>query len=120
MSAPIDGQVLLLVAAKASVGPRRVDEVVERVQVYLAPRADEYARRYEQVHETDDARYFLAEENHWEAVGDDLGFDDREVDAVRRAHTQQLLRAGRDEDREAEFESAVEIRDPVVVGVDDG
>ncbi len=118
MTAPIDGQVLLLVGAKASVGPGRVDDLVERVQEHLGPRADEYARRYEQVLDSEGAHYFLANADHWEQVGGDLDLGEREVDAVRRAHTQQLLRAGRNADRDAEFEAALEIRDAVVVGVE--
>jgi hypothetical protein len=118
MTAPIDGQVLLLVGAKASVGPGRVNELVERVHDHLRPRADEYAKRYEQVLAADGARYYLADADHWEQVGDELGFGEREVDAVRRAHSQQLLWAGRRADREDEFEAALDIRDAVVVGTD--
>lgn len=118
MTAPIHGQVLLLVGAKASVGPGRVDELVERVDDHLAPRADGYDRRFERVLATDGARYYLAEAGHWERVGAKLDLGEREVDAVRRAHAQQLLRAGRRADREPEFEASLEIRDAVVLGVE--
>lgn len=113
---PIGGEVLLVTAAEASVPGRRVPELVRRVQADLRPRLGEYRQRYETVHETADACYLLADPDHWEDIGDRLGLDDRETDAVRRAHTEQLLSAGRREDREAEFEAAVEIRDAIVIG----
>ena len=115
--APIEGQILLLTAAKASVGPERLPDLVAQVQTDLQPRLEEYERRYELVHETSGSRVFLAERGHWETVGERLGLDRREVDAVRRAHTEQFRRFGRREDRRDEFEAALDIRDPVVVGV---
>ncbi len=113
---PFDGQVMLIAAAKASVPGRRLSALVERVQADLGGQLESYRRRHELVHETDEACYFLVPEGHWREVGDRLGFDDRERDAVERTHTQGLLWAGRRIDRREEFESALEIREPVVIG----
>lgn len=116
---PIEGQVLLLTAAKASVAPERLPDLVERAQERLAAERDRYRREYERVHEDDSFVAFLVEADHWDRLGDELGFDDRELSAVRRAHAEQLLRVGRRIDREAEFETALEIREPVLVGTDE-
>ncbi len=116
---PIEGQVLMLAAAKASVGPR-LPALVDRVQAILGERLGQYRREYECVHETADRACFLVEWGHWETLGDELGLDRRERSAVRRAHEEQLLRIGRRTDRETEFETALEIREPVVVGLRKG
>lgn len=113
---PVEGQVLLLAGAKASVAPSRLSDLVDLVQAELRGGVGHYRRRHERVHGADDREAFLVEGDHWAGVGDRLGLDDREVDAVRRAHEQQLLRIGRRTDREAEFETALEVRDAVVVG----
>lgn len=113
---PIDGTPLRLAAAKASVGPGRVVPLLERVQVDLAPRLDDYRQRFECVHEDDERAVFLVPEDHWETVGDRLGLDRRERDAIRRAHNEQLGRLGSKADRREEFDTALEIRDAVVVG----
>lgn len=113
---PIEGQVLLLTAAKASVSPRRLPDLVDLVQADLADRLETYRRTSERVYRDDDLEAFLVEWGHWEEIGDRVGIDDRELAAVRRAHEEQLLRLGRRHDREAEFETALEIRDPVVIG----
>lgn len=114
---PIDGQVLLLAAAKASVGPGRLSDLADLAQAELGEEVGLYRRRYERVHAADDREAFLVDGDHWERVGDRLGFGSREVDAVQRAHAEQLRRLGRHTDREAEFETALEIRDAVFVGV---
>ncbi len=115
---PIEGQVLLLTAAKASVTPSRLPELVDLVQTHLEPRLEEYRRQYECAYEGDGRCVFFVEWGHWEELGDRLGFTDRERAAVRRAHEEQLLRIGRRENRAEEFETALEIRDPVLVGTD--
>lgn len=117
---PIDGQVLLLTAAKASVPASRLPELVDLVQADLASRLEAYRRGYECVYEDDDRCAFFVEWGHWDELGDRFGFNDRERSAVRRAHEEQLLRIGRREDRIEEFETALEIRDPVVVGLEGG
>ena len=116
---PIEGQVLLLTAAKASVPPTRLPDLVERAQQALESERERYRREYEQLYADERLEAFLAEWGHWEALGDDLGLTDRERSAVRRAHEEQLLRIGRETDREAEFETALEIREPVCIGVGD-
>lgn len=113
---PIEGEVLVLTAAKASVGGQRVPDLVAEARRELQPRADELARRYERVHEDDVRAVFLVPEGFWSEVGEDLGWSRREYEAVARAHAEQLLRVGRREDREEEFETALELREAVVVG----
>jgi hypothetical protein len=113
---PIEGQILLLAAAKGSVGPQRLPDLVDLVQVDLQPRHENYASRYEVACETDTYTAFFVEEGHWETIGDRMGFVSREADAVRRAHHEQLKRYGRRNDREEEFETALEIRDCVLIG----
>lgn len=115
MSTPIEGQVLLLAATKASVPGDRVPELAERVQNALGPRIEEYRRRYECIHENGDGCWFLVPGDHWGTVTADLGLERREGDAVRRAHEEQLKRLGKRLDRREEFETALEIRSCVVI-----
>jgi hypothetical protein len=114
---PIEGQVLVLTAAKASVGGQRVPELVAEARRELEPRRDELRRKYERVHEDDVREIFLAPEGFWTEVGDEMGWSRREREAVARAHAEQLLRVGRREGRESEFETALEVREAVVIGV---
>ena len=111
----IEGQILLLTAAKASVPPGRLPELVERAGAYFERNLERYRRGYECVFEGDDRAAFFVGWGHWDEVGDELGLSVRERSAVRRAHEEQLRRIGRREGREAEFETALEIRDPVLV-----
>jgi hypothetical protein len=113
---PLDGQVLVLAAAKASVAPQRLPELVDRSQAHLGPRLAEYRQNYECVAEEADRAVFLVERGHWAAVGRELGLDEREADGLRRAHEEQLRRMGTVFDRREEFESALDIREAVVVG----
>lgn len=112
---PIEGTVIVLVTAQAAVG-ERVPDLIDDVQAHLGPRLEEYTRRYEVVHETDDAVVCLAEDGHLSSVCADLDLDDRETDAVRRAHEEQARRIARDHDDASGLEAAIEIRDPVVIG----
>lgn len=116
MTHPIESQIVMLATAKASVAPQRLPQLIEEAQKDLGPRLDEYRRRYEHAHESADYCAFFAEAGHWKRVGDRLGFNRRESDAVRRAHEEQLLRTGRRENRRDEFESALDIREAVVIG----
>ncbi|PSP56063.1 hypothetical protein BRC82_02705 [Halobacteriales archaeon QS_1_67_19] len=113
---PIEGQILVLTAAKASVGGQQVPDLVAAARRELEPRADELRRQYELVHEDDVRTVFLAPEGFWAEVADRLDWSRREREAVARAHAEQLLRIGRREGREAEFETALELRDAVVIG----
>lgn len=115
MSHPIDGQVMLLAAAKASVAGSRLPELVERAQEELGPRLGEYRRRYESAHEDEDACYFFVPDGHWESVGDRLSVGERETDALRRVHEEQLKRLGKRLERREEFETALELRSCVVI-----
>jgi hypothetical protein len=113
---PLDGQVLLLAAAKASLAPRRLPGLVDRAQAHLGSKLEEYRRTYECVVEEDGRAVFLVERGHWAEVGRELGLDGREVDALRRAHEEQLRRTGTVGGRREEFESALDLREAVVVG----
>jgi len=115
---PIEGQILLLAGAQASVNLARLPDLVERVQDHIDSRIEEYDRRYERIDGPRGTSYYLADADHWERLGDDLDLDDRETDAVRRAHTEQFRRDGRRLDRTEEFETTIEIRDIVAVGSD--
>ncbi|MFP9059415.1 hypothetical protein ACLI4R_02655 [Natrialbaceae archaeon A-chndr2] len=112
---PIDGQVLLLTGAKASITPTQLPPLIERVQEALATELEALATQYECIYETDGRAVFLVEAGYWEDLGAELGLERREWNAVRRAHTEQFTRFGRRCDRLAEFEAALEIRDPVIV-----
>ncbi|WP_266078512.1 hypothetical protein [Haladaptatus caseinilyticus] len=112
---PIEGQIVLLAGAKASVPLERLSELLAETQTDLGGRMEEYRQQYECVYETAEMSVFLVEEGHWKTVGNRLGFDRREWDAVRRAHEQQLHRTGRREGRRSEFVSALEIRDVVLI-----
>jgi len=116
---PIEGTALVKAAALASVPAGRLPELLARVQADLGPRLDDYRRRYEQIAATADRETFLVEPDHWEEVGDRLGLSDRERDAVVRAHEAAVERVGGKE-RRSEFETALEIRSGVVIGLPDG
>jgi hypothetical protein len=116
---PLDGQVLMIAAAKASVPLRSLPTLVDRVQADLGPRLETYRRRYETVHDSPERCVFLVPTDHWESIGERLGLTERERRAVRRAHEEQLRRLGGEQDRREEFESALDIRSAVVVGVGD-
>ncbi|WP_318568288.1 hypothetical protein [Salinigranum marinum] len=115
---PLDGQVLLLTAAKASVAARELPALVDRVQADLGPRLATYRRAYEAVDESPDRWTFLVPPDHWEEVGRRLDLTRREREAVRRAHEEQLRRVGSRQERREEFESALDIRSAVVIGVE--
>ena len=114
---PIDGTALLKTAALASVPADRLPTLLARVQADLAPRLEAYRRRYERIEAAPDRETFLVEPDHWEAVGTRLDLADRERDAVARAHETAVARWGSTTGRRAEFETALEIRSAVVIGV---
>lgn len=114
---PIDGTPLLKAGALASVPAGRLPDLLVRVQADLGPRLPEYRRRYERIDATTDRETFLVEPDHWEAVGDRVGLSDRERDAVVRAHEAAVERIGSSTHRREEFETALEIRSGVVIGV---
>ncbi|WP_418281648.1 hypothetical protein [Halorubrum sp. DTA98] len=114
---PIDGTAFLKAAALASVPADRLPDLLNRVQAELGPRIDEYRRRYERVAAERDRETFLVEPDHWAAIGERLGFSERERAAVTRAHEAAVERAGSADDRRQEFDTALEIRSGVVIGV---
>ncbi|RQG92262.1 hypothetical protein [Natrarchaeobius chitinivorans] len=116
---PIDGGVLLLTAAKASVPPARLPDLVERAQTILGTDLERYRRHHERMYAGDDREAFLVDEDHWVRLGERLGVTARERSALRRAHEEQFRRIGRRTGREDEFETALEIRDPLLVGIEE-
>lgn len=112
---PIESQVVLLAGAKASVTLSRLSELLEQANASLTERRAVYDRRYERIDEHGERTYYLVDANHWNTLGDELGFNRRESEALKRAHTEQFRRAGRRLDRLEEFETALEIRAVVVV-----
>lgn len=114
---PFDGTVLVQAGGLASIPPAQLPPLLERVQADIAPRLDEYRREYERVVTEPEIEVFLVPPAHWDRLGDRLALSDRERDAVVRAHETQLERLGSVHGRRAEFESALEIRSAVVVGL---
>ncbi|WP_197409665.1 hypothetical protein [Haloferax profundi] len=112
----IDGTAIMIAAAKASVPAALLPALLDRAQGFLDDNADEYAREFECVYEDDDTAVYFVPLGHWDTKGAELGFSHREVDAVRRAHTEHLRRIGTSDDRRDEFETALEIREVAVVG----
>ncbi|MFC7135573.1 hypothetical protein [Halobaculum litoreum] len=112
---PIDANALMIAAAKASVGAGRLPELLRRADDHLRANADEYERRFERVDDTDGVATYLVPDGHWAEVGEALGVNRREVDALRRAHEQHLLRVGTRSRRRREFETALELREAAVV-----
>lgn len=92
---------------------------MDLTQERLASERERYRREYERLPADESFEAFLVHPSHWETIGDELRFDDRERSAVRRAHAEQLERVGRRTDRVAEFETALEIREPVLIGTSD-
>ncbi len=117
---PIEGQILLLTAAKASVPATRLPDLIDRAQTMLGRRIERYRQEFERFYAGEDCEVFLVEWGHWDEIGAELGVSDRELSAIRRAHEEQLIRIGRRTDRESEVETALEIREAVVIGVSDG
>lgn len=115
VSHPIEGQVFLLAGTKASVPLERLSTLLEQVQDHLGPRVAEYERRYECVYDRNDTYAFLVEPGHWTDVGSDLDLTQREADALARTHAEQVSRLGKDLGRRDEFETALEIREAVVI-----
>ncbi|MES3161429.1 MAG: hypothetical protein PPP55_07635 [Halorubrum sp.] len=114
---PIDGTALVKAAALASVPSDRLPTLLVRVQSDLAPRINEYRHRYERVGCESDREAFLVVSDHWETIGARLDLSRREQDAVVRAHEAAIERWGSTTGRREEFETALEIRSAVVIGV---
>ena len=112
---PIEGQIVLLAGARASVTLERLSAILPRAQRAVRDRHGEYARQFERIDGRDGIAYYLADPDHWATVGERLGFSDREADAVARTHAAQFRRDGRRSGRLAEFESALELREVVAV-----
>lgn len=115
---PIEGQILLLAGAQASVALPRVPSLVSQVQRHIDSRIETYNRTCERIDGPRAASYYLVAPGHWEQLGDEVGLNRREIDAVRRSHTEQFRRDGRRLDRSDEFEATLEIREVVAVNSD--
>ncbi len=111
----IEGQIVLLAGAQASVTLTRLSGLLDRTARYLADRRETYQRQFERLDGPDGTSYYLTDPGHWEQIGPQLGFDDRETDAVRRTHRVQFERDGRRLDRDEEFETTLEIREVVAM-----
>ncbi len=115
---PLDGNAVVLAAAKASVSGERLPDLADRAQDLLATRRERYERRYECVYAGDDAAVFLVEEGHWADLGAELHLERREWKALRRVHGEHLKQLGGSLDRRAEFEAALDVREVVVIGAE--
>ena len=115
---PIEAQLVLLAGSRASVPMDRLPTLIEAAQRHIDENRETYGRRYERIDGARDATYFCVDDGFWDDLGPELGFNRRETDAVRRAHEAQFLRDGRRLDREAEFESTLELRDVVTVAAE--
>lgn len=115
---PLDGDVLLYTGATASVPPERLAPLLRRVQGALGGRIEDYRQRYECVADDESRAVFLCHDGHWAELGTELGLSEKETEAVERAHAQQLRRIGTERDRRDELETALEIREAVVIGRD--
>ena len=113
---PLDGEALVLAAAKASVSGERLPDLADRAQGLLGPRLPEYGRRYESAHEDESATVFFVEAGHWADLGEEMALNEREWEALRRAHAAHLRELGDDLDRGEEFETAPDLREAVVIG----
>lgn len=112
---PIEGQIVLLAGAKASVSLVQLSDLLADAQAYLATELDDYERRFEQIDAYGVGTYILADEGYWERIGDAMECTQRETEAVARTHAAQFERDGRRMDREGEFETILEIRDVLMV-----
>lgn len=113
---PLDGNALVLAAAKASVSGERLPDLVDRLQRLLAARLPDYGRRYECAHEDQSATVFFVETGHWATLGEEFDLEEREWKALQRAHEEHLKQLGTELDRRQEFETALEMREAVVIG----
>ncbi len=104
----------MLAGAKASVPLHRMKPLLAQAATHLRGVDLE---QYERVFEDDECAIYLSDPDFWRDHGAAMDLARREWDAIRRAHEQQLLRVGNREDRREEFETALEIRTAVVVGV---
>ena len=111
----IEGQVVLLAGARASVTLAHLSTLLGETGQYLYERREAYDRRFERIEGAEGSYYYLTDSDHWERLGSELGFEEREFDAVRRAHEAQFRRAGRQLGRDEEFESALDIREVAAI-----
>ena len=93
---PIEGDVLVLVAAKASVAPERLAPLVDTVQAHLEDDAAAFQRRYECAYETDGEAAFFVDDGFWETVGTDLGLDGNLIEDGDIRDMLTILKNGRE------------------------
>lgn len=112
---PFPEDVLLLAAGEGVVSPGRLPELLSVVQADLALRLGEYRDSHECAYEDERLVAFFVDHEHWERVGDRLGFEAGAVDVTRSAHARLLLGLGDDVGRASEFASALGVQDCVVI-----
>lgn len=112
------GRAILAASAETGISARRLPALLDVAQVDLAPRLDEYRLKYERVLDDGQTDVFLAESDHWQVVGDRLGFERDEVEALEQAHEEHLRHVGEATSRREEFEYALDIRTAVVIDTD--
>jgi hypothetical protein len=113
---PLRGNALVLGAAKGSISGERLPDLADRAQAFLEARLPEYTRSYECVYEDETEAVFLVETGHWAEIGEEMGLGEREWQALQRTHTEHLKQLGTDLGRRSEFETALDVREPVVIG----
>ena len=80
----------------------------------LCPRLPEYGRRYERAHDGESQAAFFVESDHWTDPGEEMGLEEREWKALRRALADHLRELGHDLDRSEEFETPLDFPEVVV------
>jgi len=108
----VSGNALLVAGAKASVPLARLPDVLDAAETEVDE--SRVRRECECVHDADE-KIYLAERGFWTTVAERAGLSAREADAVRRAHEEHFRSVGRRENRTAEFETALELREAVVL-----
>lgn len=106
---------ILLAAAKASVPGERLPQLVRKIATDLSTSIDTYRRSYECVYEDASVAVFLVEQGHWTNRRSKFEINQREADAVKRAHAEHLKLLGTRLNRRTEFETALELREAVVI-----
>ncbi|QLC33071.1 hypothetical protein EFA46_002220 [Halarchaeum sp. CBA1220] len=116
MTHPLPPDAVETAAVEHDLTVERLDALLARVADYFRGKERALERQYEAVVDADDGRVLLADAAFWTRTGDALGYDEAETAAVRAGHEATLRLAGRHEERDAEFASALEIRTAVVLG----
>jgi hypothetical protein len=112
---PFPEDVLLLVAGESVVSAGRLPELLSVVQADLSLRLADYRDAHECAYEDERLVAFFVDPEHWDGIGDRLGFESGAVDVTRSAHAHLLLGLGDEVGRTSEFASALDVQDCVVI-----